>query len=74
MNFSKLLANKRHVDLAGLERPFTLIVVKEAVFSLGGNKALGPDGFPIHIFKKFLETIKETFSSFVKISILEKLI
>ncbi|XP_039135825.1 uncharacterized protein LOC120273262 [Dioscorea cayenensis subsp. rotundata] len=31
VDFSKLMTNKRHVDLTGLDRPFTMIEVKEAV-------------------------------------------
>lgn len=51
MEFSKLLANKQPMDLAGLELPFTREEIKDAVFSLGGDKAPGSGGFPMQFFK-----------------------
>ncbi|XP_039137390.1 uncharacterized protein LOC120274917 [Dioscorea cayenensis subsp. rotundata] len=45
-----LLEHKRQVDMAALEVPFTIEEVRLAVFELGGDKAPGPDGFPIHFF------------------------
>lgn len=59
MNFSRLLANNMPRDLAGLERPFTREEIKAAVFSLGGDKAPGPDGFPMQFFKQCWEMVKD---------------
>lgn len=41
VDLRKLLAHKRQVDLSPLERPFSLEEIKEAVFNLGRDKALG---------------------------------
>lgn len=38
---------------------FTREEIKSAVFSLGCDKTPSPDGFPMHFFKLFWETIKE---------------
>ena len=32
--------------------------IKEAIFSMKPNKALGPDGFPAEFYQQFWETIK----------------
>lgn len=58
MDLSKLLENKLQVDLADMERPFLMDEIKFAIFSLGGNKAPGPDGFPLYFFKLFWDTVK----------------
>lgn len=58
MNLWRLFANKRLVDLSCLERPFILDEIKRVVFDLGGDKAPGPDGFPIQFFKQFWDTGK----------------
>lgn len=52
-NLLKLFEHKRHIDLLHLEQPFRLEEIKEAVFNLGGDKAPGPDGFPMQFFKTF---------------------
>ncbi|XP_039122026.1 uncharacterized protein LOC120258641 [Dioscorea cayenensis subsp. rotundata] len=41
-----------------MERPFLMDEIKFAIFSLGGNKAPGPDGFPLYFFKLFWDTVK----------------
>lgn len=53
-----LLEHKIPVDLSTLEGSFTLEELKTAIFDLGGDKAPGQDGFPIHFFKQFWDTIK----------------
>lgn len=45
------------MDLTRLEDPFSVEEIKYAVFDLGGDKALGPDCFPLHFFKQFWDTI-----------------
>lgn len=49
------------MDLSILEYPFSFEEIKKAVFELRGDKAPGLDGFPIHFFKQFWETIKADF-------------
>lgn len=58
VDFKKLFAFKPHVDLTQLKRPFTLKELKCAVYELGRDKALGPDGFPFYFFRNFLDMIK----------------
>lgn len=70
VDLERLLAFKMHVDLSYLEQPFRLDEIKCAVFELGSNKAPGPDGFPIHFFKQYWDTINLIFCNFVRISIL----
>lgn len=53
-----LLARKEQVELSMLYQPFTLDEIKRVVFDLGGDKAPGPDGFPIHFFKTFWDSVK----------------
>lgn len=36
------------------------------VFELGGDRELGPDGFPMPFFQTFLEEIKEDVIAFTK--------
>ncbi|XP_039126955.1 uncharacterized protein LOC120263117 [Dioscorea cayenensis subsp. rotundata] len=57
VDLHKLFAHKSSVDLTDLERPFSLEEIKKAVFDLGGDKAPGPDGFPLHFFKHFWDII-----------------
>lgn len=58
IDFQKLFQAKTPVDLAMLERPFSREEIKKAVFDLGADKAPGPDGFPLHFFKQFWDTIQ----------------
>lgn len=51
IDFRKLLSNRNLVDLSQLDRPFTMEEVKTAVFDLGKDKALGPDGFHLLFFR-----------------------
>lgn len=48
-----LLEHKAQVDLSIMEGLFTLEELKTAVFDLGEDKTLGPNGFPIHFYKQF---------------------
>ena len=41
-----------------LERPFNEEDIKTAVFGLGAEKTLGPDGFSIIFFQKFWDIVK----------------
>ena len=41
-----------------LERPFTEMEVKEAVFQCDGNKAPGPDGYSMAVFQSQWEMVK----------------
>ncbi|KAH7677295.1 RNA-directed DNA polymerase protein [Dioscorea alata] len=51
IDFTKLLELKIPVDLSRLEIPFSLEEITRVVFDLGGDKAPGPDGFPLQFFK-----------------------
>jgi hypothetical protein len=42
-----------------LTSPFTMDGIKEVVFQMEHNKALGPDGFPTEFYQVFWEIIKE---------------
>eukprot|EP00268_Persea_americana_P014504 TRINITY_DN16459_c0_g1_i15.p1 TRINITY_DN16459_c0_g1~~TRINITY_DN16459_c0_g1_i15.p1 ORF type:complete len:267 (+),score=35.19 TRINITY_DN16459_c0_g1_i15:1186-1986(+) len=53
------------VNAAYLESEFEEAEVREAVFALGGDKALGPDGFPIAFFHRFRHTLKEDIMAFL---------
>jgi len=44
--------------LEDLNVPFTEAEIKEAIFSLGADKALGPDSFSLFFFQIFWNTIK----------------
>ncbi|XP_022040984.1 uncharacterized protein LOC110943550 [Helianthus annuus] len=49
---SELFSNKLNVDVAGhMVRPVTADEVKKAMFSIGSDKAPGPDGFTAGFFK-----------------------
>lgn len=62
------------MDLSTLEGSFTLEELKTAIFDLGGDKAPGQDGFPIHFFKQFWDTIKVDLFQLCEDSFLEMLI
>lgn len=49
-----------------IESPFSEVDVKEAVFGLRDDKALGPDGFSIVFFQKFWEAVKGELIQFFK--------
>ena len=42
-----------------LERPFEEVEIKRAIQDCDGNKALGPDGFTLELFRVHWETMKE---------------
>ena len=42
-----------------LQRPFEELEIKTAVFECDGNKAPGPDGFPLSVFQSQWEVVKE---------------
>ncbi len=42
-----------------LGAPFSPEEIKAAVFQLGGDKAPGPDGFPLSFYQAFWEVLKE---------------
>ncbi|TYI19164.1 hypothetical protein ES332_A07G145400v1 [Gossypium tomentosum] len=48
LNFKRL----RDVDVARLEKPFSIEKIKEAVWSCDAEKAPGPDGFNLCFFRK----------------------
>ncbi|GMJ03512.1 hypothetical protein like AT1G43760 [Hibiscus trionum] len=41
-----------------MEREFSMEEIKEALWSMDGSRAPGPDGFNAHFLKKFWENIK----------------
>ncbi|GKD87605.1 RNA-directed DNA polymerase, eukaryota, reverse transcriptase zinc-binding domain protein, partial [Tanacetum coccineum] len=50
---SKIFKNKIDLDVAGeMIREVSKDEIKEAMFSIDDNKALGPDGFTVKFFKK----------------------
>ena len=46
-------------DFEDLERPFTENEVRLAIFSMGGDKSPGPDGFLASFFQTFWDVIKK---------------
>lgn len=54
-NFKRL----RDIDVASLEKPFSMEEIKEVVWSYDENKAPGPDGFNLCYFRKCWEVVKE---------------
>ncbi|KAK8327880.1 hypothetical protein V6Z11_A11G212100 [Gossypium hirsutum] len=55
LNFKRL----RDIDIASLEKPFSMKEIKEVVWSCDENKAPGPDGFNLCFFLKCWEVVKE---------------
>ncbi|KHM99057.1 Transposon TX1 putative 149 kDa protein, partial [Glycine soja] len=55
--------NQRQRDI--LSAPFSDQEIKEAVWSCGGEKCPGPDGFNFNFLKEFWEVVKADFSRFV---------
>lgn len=49
-----------------LEKAFEEDEVCQAVFDLGGDKAVGPDGFPIIFFQRFWVDVKEDIMAFME--------
>ncbi|GJW73545.1 putative RNA-directed DNA polymerase [Tanacetum coccineum] len=49
-----------------LEQPFSLQEIKDAVWSCGGEKAPGPDGFTFKLIKKHWSLFSEDIFSYVK--------
>ncbi len=46
-------------DRESLSAPFSLEEIRAVVFKLGGDKAPGPDGFPLCFYQAFWETVKD---------------
>ncbi|XP_058784527.1 uncharacterized protein LOC131659337 [Vicia villosa] len=58
-NLSGLDFKKLHVtEGLSLERPFTELEIKEAIWSCDGNKSAGPDGYSLDFFKRFWGVIR----------------
>lgn len=56
----------REDSAAWLERDFEEEEVKAVVFDLGGDKVLGPDGFPLAFFQQLCELTKKDIMVFIK--------
>ncbi|XP_058092153.1 uncharacterized protein LOC131238046 [Magnolia sinica] len=52
-------------DASALELPFSIEEVKEAVNALEGDKAPGPDGYPIQFFQIFWDLLQEEVMEFL---------
>lgn len=50
---------KESLNLASLETLFSLDEIKQVVFDLGADNALGPDRFPIFFFQKHWSLVKD---------------
>ncbi len=59
-DWSDLFRSRRltDADRASLTAPFSPEEIRTAVFQLGGDKAPGPDGFPLCFYQTFWETMK----------------
>lgn len=53
-----LLTHLSLEERGAISQPFSKEEVHEVVFSLAGDRVLGPDGFPLAFFKKCWEVIK----------------
>lgn len=53
-------------DACFLDQPFTFEEIKEAVWSCGGEKSSGPDGFTFKLIKHFWDVIGNDIISLVK--------
>lgn len=49
-----------------IERRFEEEEVRAAIFALAGDKALGPDGFPMAFFQRFWTNAKEEITDFME--------
>lgn len=54
MDFERIFENDRR----SLEKPFLEEEIKNAIWGMNGDKALGPDGFTISFFQQCWDTIK----------------
>ncbi|OAY81165.1 putative ribonuclease H protein [Ananas comosus] len=67
-DWSSLYHSNRLPQLEVLTSPFNIEEVKNATFQLGGDKAPGPNEFPLLFFQKFWETVKDDiFKIFTKL-------
>ncbi len=60
-DWSALFRSRRvsEEDRANLAAPFSHEELRKAVFQLGGDKAPGPDGFPLCFYQAFWDILKE---------------
>lgn len=56
---SSLFKSLSQEESNNLELPFMIDEIKEAIWSCGGEKAPGPDGFTFKFLKNYWEVIKE---------------
>jgi hypothetical protein len=64
-DFSELYTRDAPDDLRDLEQNFTIEELKVAVFDLVGDKAPGPDGFPMLFYQRFWDILKDDLFSIV---------
>lgn len=57
-DWSVLFHARRVTNPDLLTIPFDIDEIKKAVFQLGGDKAPGPDGFPISFYQTFWDVVK----------------
>ena len=50
---------------SSLEERFNQVEIRQAVFSLGGDRSPGPDGFPIAFFQQFWDLIEDDLQVFL---------
>lgn len=63
---SDLFRKLSQTDADFLEAPISIPEIKNVIWSCGGEKAPGPNGFSFKFFKKFKEIIKNDILEFVK--------